>query len=502
MGLNFSIPAYLSDFSTQDDKRTIAKLKVFYVGETGDGRVFDKDFSSELAQSLPYTPVVAYYSDLKDDFIGHNTKQYIYGIVTPDAAQGFETDEDGTEWFTTEVMLYTDRIDNIGEVAKKIVGCAQSLEMDPGSVEYEVFKEGGKTKIRFTKARLCGLSVLGSEQKPAFTGSEFFAEDADLKERFENFFSFLTNKDRGAKMDKENFAQYVNFIKLNYNEKQATIAQYVQEQMGEEYGVCVHEMDDAYVVCELFNYADWSSKFVMYDYVIDEQGVSLSNERACYRRFLSVEQIEKLEGATPEDFASQPEDEEEEPKDEKNETEVAPESDEDKEEEFADKEEEEENEDEEPEKEDEDFGCDKVDEEEEEDKKEEPTFTVKEGETNEQEQEVSSTKEAQENFTTSTPELSNSEREELEAYRLKERFSLVDTYKDDFDADTLSSFKKMAETISYNELEAKLAIEFRKVSKRNVKNDAQVFSFNNVIANNVPNTTNSYSDLVRATLNK
>mgnify|MGYP007010846777 CR=1 FL=1 len=46
--MDFSIPAYLSDFSTQDDQRTIAKLKMFYVGETGDGRVFDKEFSDKL----------------------------------------------------------------------------------------------------------------------------------------------------------------------------------------------------------------------------------------------------------------------------------------------------------------------------------------------------------------------------------------------------------------------------------------------------------------------
>ena len=65
--MDFSIPAYLSDFSTQDDQRTIAKLKMFYVGETGDGRVFDKEFSDKLVKNgIAYLPVVAFYSDLKD----------------------------------------------------------------------------------------------------------------------------------------------------------------------------------------------------------------------------------------------------------------------------------------------------------------------------------------------------------------------------------------------------------------------------------------------------
>lgn len=502
MGLNCSIPAYLSNFSVQDDKRTVAKLKVFYVGETADGRVFDKEFSEKLVASLPYTPVVAYYSDLKDDFIGHNMKQYIYGIVTPEAKNGFETDENGTEWFTTEVMLYTDRIDNIGEIAKKIVGCAQSLEMDPSSVEYEVFKEDKHTKIRFKNARLCGLSVLGSEQKPAFTGSEFFTENEDLRERFENFFSFLTNKDRGATMDKEIFAQYVNFVTLSYNEKQCMVSNYYAEQMGDSSIFVINrQMDDASVVFEVID-ENWNSKYVMYDYVIDEQGVSLTNERSCFMRFLSIEQLEKLERCQSEDFASQPK-EEEEPKDEKNETEEDSDSNEDKEEDFANEEEEEEEKsEEEPKDGDEEDFSSKVDVEEKElDNNTESTFTAEEGDANEQEQEDLQ-EEGKENFTTSAPELSNSEREELEAYRLKERVSLVDSYKDDFDADTLSSFKEMAKTINYDELEAKLAIKFREISKTNIKNEAPVFSLNNVISNTVSNTPKSYADLVRATLNK
>lgn len=527
--MNFSIPAYLSNFSTLDDQRTIAKLKTFYVGETGDGRVFTKDFSEELVKSIAYTPVVAFYSDLKDDFIGHNGKQYIYGIVRPDAECGFETDEDGVEWFVTEVMLYTDRIDNIGEIAKKIVGCKHSLEMDPKSVEYEVFKEDGKTKVRFTKARLCGLSVLGEEQNPAFTGSEFFVESDDLRERFENFFSFLTNKDRGALMDKkEIFAQYVDFIKLTYNEKQRMIAEYAQSQYGDDYSVMVAEMSDDYVVVDVFSWADWSESFKMYDYTIDDQGVSLDNERACYRRFLSLEQIEKLDASVSfakdeeeekpvepeekedkeeEEFATQ-DDNKDEPKDEKDETEEQPKENE-KEDEFV----EDDKDEEEEEKESETPADEEEDEKEvyvakeEENKKEnnvatDSTFTAMEGDNNEQEEEeLQETEESKENFASSTPELTNSEREELETYRLKERLSLVESYKDDLDADTISSFKEMAKTVSYNELEAKLAIKFREVSKKNVKNDAAVFSFGSVIATTT-SAPKSYADLVRATLNK
>ena len=66
--MNFSIPTYLSDFSVQDDGRTLSKLKVMYVGETADGRIFDEEFSKKVAASLPDCPVVAFYSDIKKDF--------------------------------------------------------------------------------------------------------------------------------------------------------------------------------------------------------------------------------------------------------------------------------------------------------------------------------------------------------------------------------------------------------------------------------------------------
>ncbi len=518
--MNYSIPAYLSNFSTLEDQRTIAKLKVFYVGETEDGRVFTKEFSEELIKSIAFTPVVAFYSDLADDFIGHNNKQYIYGIVKPDAENGFETDENGIEWFNTEVMLYTDRIDNIGEVAKKIVGHKQSLEMDPNSVEYDLVKENGKTKVYFKKARLCGLSVLGENQKPAFKGSEFFTENEDLQERFENFFSFLNNKDRGALMNnKEIIAQYANFIKLTYNDKEKLVWEYAKDQFGEMCFVAVKEMDDNYVVLEIYNCEDGKESYKKYDYIIDDNGVSLSNERICYRRYLSAEEIDKLDVAN--NFVK---DEEEQKQDEfagcgdkKKDCE--------KQDEFAgcgDK-------DKEKDCEEQDFaGCgdkkkdcedpmdDKDDPEDKEDNKEEEDDTVcvkekekcnsaftKEGVDNEQETNLQE-EEVKENFAASSTQLNNSEREELEAYRFKERLNLVESYKDELPAETITSFVEIAKTSTYQELEAKLAIEFRKFSKMNKNNNAAVFSFNNIInSNNVnANTISSYADLVKATLNK
>ena len=95
--VNFSWPAILSNLS-EDKKRenfSRGKLKVFYKGETEDHRYFSDAFAEEVQKSLPYTPVVSYYDEEKDDFIGHASEQSIYGIVDPCVEPSFETDDEG-----------------------------------------------------------------------------------------------------------------------------------------------------------------------------------------------------------------------------------------------------------------------------------------------------------------------------------------------------------------------------------------------------------------------
>lgn len=381
--MNYSIPAYLSNFEAGENRRTIAKLDMFYIGETADGRIFDEEFANSLLESLPDTPVVAFYDEEREDFLGHNWTQYIYGHVKSDAHNEF-VEKDGHTWFRTEVVLYTDRIDNIGEVAQKIVGHAQSLEMDPESVEYEVFKDQGQTKIKFRKAKLAGLSVLGSNQAPAFTGSEFFIDHKEMRERFEKFFSCLEHKERGESMEE-------------FKEKE----------------------------------------------VID------SNPSAEEEKPEEKEQEFKSEEVKSEEV--QPEENKEEPK---------------------------EDEKEEP-KEDEKFESDS--EEEEKGEEEENNDDSKEEEKDEQE------------FSSNIAALSDSEREELEtlrqmkerfeqehseleAFRLEKRVALVNSYKDELPAELISSYISLAESASYEQLEARLAIDYRKFSKENKKNNDVAFS--------------------------
>jgi hypothetical protein len=188
MNVNFSIPVTLYDYRKSDNSLySYAKLKIFYVGMTPDKRLFTKDFSDNLLKSLPYVPVVGYYNEEKDDFIGHNSQvQYIYGVV-PEATGVEYVKEGDKNYAVCDVILYTGRNDETGKIAQKIVGKSHSLELNPTTTKYKVNKSSnGKIEsIEFTEGTLLGLSVLGDGEKPAFTGSEFFNDSSQLEKIFE-----------------------------------------------------------------------------------------------------------------------------------------------------------------------------------------------------------------------------------------------------------------------------------------------------------------------------
>ena len=102
-----NVPVFIrsSDEEQTSTLYTKAKLKIFYVGETADHRLFTRDFAEKLLETLPNTPVVGFYSEEDEDFKGHNSTQYIYGIVPESAVITFE-EEDNKTFAITDVILY------------------------------------------------------------------------------------------------------------------------------------------------------------------------------------------------------------------------------------------------------------------------------------------------------------------------------------------------------------------------------------------------------------
>lgn len=190
----FSIPAFIDNLvpDAANTKYSKGKLKMYYIGETVDHRVFTKEFSDKLLATAAYTPVVGYYSVADEDFVGHNSTQNIYGLIPAEAEITYEEDaEKGVSFAVTDIILYTGRPDETGAIAAKIIGKQHSLELNPETVQYKINRDeaGNFKNIEFVDGELIGLSVLGDKDRPAFSGSEFFSAE-ELPE-------FITEDNRG-----------------------------------------------------------------------------------------------------------------------------------------------------------------------------------------------------------------------------------------------------------------------------------------------------------------
>lgn len=272
--INFSCPAKLSDFKKDNDTGTFsrAKLNVFYQGLTADNRLFSSDFSEKMLPKLKYTPVVGYFSEEDDDFIGHATEQQIFGMVDPCVEPVFETDENDKTWAVVDVVLYTERPDKVGEIAQKIVGHEQSLELNPKTVKYRINYDakGHFENIEFTDGDFVGLSVLGKNQKPAFTGSSFFTYSPSFEEKMNQIREYCESKQNNT-----NGAEKMNlneFIKLSWGEKAVKLEESVYAEYGAEaYTYIVDFYDDAIIV-KFYYYATGDSKLFSIKYTANENG--------------------------------------------------------------------------------------------------------------------------------------------------------------------------------------------------------------------------------------
>lgn len=272
--INYSWPADLSDFSVDEATGTYsrAKLKVFYKGETADHRFFSDEFANNLIETLPYTPVVSYYDEEKDDFVGHATNQQIYGIVDPLQEVKFEN-INGEDWCVCDVVLYTERPDLVGKIAQKIVGHKQSLELDPSSVKYVINYDEKKhfKNLEFTAGKFIGVSVLGNDQQPAFTGSEFFAYNENFEKKMQLLRDYCESK-KDQKDDGGNTMNLQEFMKLSWGEISEKVNDAIfKEYCNDAYTYLVDMFDDRAIV-RFYYYIDGSSKLIAINYNINEDG--------------------------------------------------------------------------------------------------------------------------------------------------------------------------------------------------------------------------------------
>ena len=409
-----SVPVFIQ--TTESDapsngKFTKAKLKIFYIGETSDHRVFTSAFSDKLLESLPYTPVVGFYDSEDEDFKGHNTTQYIYGVVPENPTISEETDDKGHVFKVTDVYLYTERQDNIGEVASKIVGKQHSLELDPNTVKYIVHRDafGRFRNLEFTEGQLVGLSVLGDNEHPAFSGSSFFSDETNssvfeqMRDSQDKYIEFLQNTDGGNKelqineFEETPYANVLEFLKHTYEEKQNLIYAALTER--EIYGQVVDMTDDSAIVHYWDNETD-TPIYGRFAYSIVDDKAVIGEPVRVYARYLTEDEIAALENPP----APQPE--------------------------FNDK----------------GQGDGSNGEPQTKDTDPAPAAPEQMGE-------------PAPSFSSTT--LTDAERAELENFRKHAKLNLIASYKNDLPQDILDEFSSKVDELGQEELEAQLAIKYR-----------------------------------------
>lgn len=282
--INFNWPAKLFGFSsnTTQEKFSRGKLSVFYKGETQDHRYFSDEFSEEVIKSLPYVPVVGYYDEKKDDFVGHATQQQIYGIVDPCREPTFEVMEDGKTWAICDVVLYTERPDQVGEIAKKIEGHNQSLEL--GDMKYVINYDERKhlKNIEITAGQIIGVSVLGSNERPAFTGSQFFSYNPD----FEQKMRLLKNYCEQESIGQNNGGNEMNlqeFMKLSWGEISTKVSKAIEQEYVNEYYTMVVDMFKEHAIVRFYSLIDGSNKLMKVKYAVQKDGsITLGNVNEVY----------------------------------------------------------------------------------------------------------------------------------------------------------------------------------------------------------------------------
>ena len=295
----------MSDFTAVNDDDTPnevfsrGKLKVFYKGETADHRYFSDAFAEKLLKSLPYTPIVSYYDEEAKDFRGHSPEQAIYGIVDPCRQPRFEKDEDGKEWCVCDVVIYTERAGKIGEIAKQIVGHKQSLERTDAKyvINYDAHRHF--KNIEFTDGKFVGVSVLGNDQEPAFTGSQFFTAEAQeaLEAKLKLLRDYCSqaaqeNLDQKEKTSNGGFSMqitnYSEFRKLTWGETATKLDETLTKEYGHEAYTSIEDREDGFVYVKFYSYLDGSVSLYRIQYSLADDGSVQLGDRKPVRRTWEV----------------------------------------------------------------------------------------------------------------------------------------------------------------------------------------------------------------------
>lgn len=186
------------------------QIKVCYVGEdpNRNGSIITKEVAAEMANSLPGSPIVGFFSEEKDDFEGHEKEIEItedgelrfaeltkpYGFVDINAKVWFQKfADDGVEheYLMTEGYLWTGQYPEVERVLDGNNG--QSMELDSSSIKgtwVKVYNENTQFFI-INEAVISKLCILGEDIEPCFEGASIKTEFSFGEEFNQNLLALI-----------------------------------------------------------------------------------------------------------------------------------------------------------------------------------------------------------------------------------------------------------------------------------------------------------------------
>ena len=206
------------------------QIKVCYVGEQPNRNrsIITKEVATQMANSLPGSPIVGFYNEGKEDFEEHNRVIDIsngefkikdttrpYGFVDMNAKVWFQKFlDDGVnehEYLMTEGYIWTGQYPESQRIIDK--GNNQSMELSENYLDATWTKDdNGKPEFFIiNEAIISKLCILGEDCEPCFEGSQIAKIEFSFEDSFKNQLFAMMNelkeflKEGGAK---EVFTRY------------------------------------------------------------------------------------------------------------------------------------------------------------------------------------------------------------------------------------------------------------------------------------------------------
>ena len=168
------------------------EVKVLYLGENRNRSYITKEVAEEMAQTLPGTPIVGYYSEKAEDFRDHGDQMVIdgdglqfncltkpYGFVPLDTKVWFkefeDTDDFGNkvlrEYLMCEGYLWAEQYKEAQLILNE--GRPQSMELDEKTLKghWSTDNNRGIDFFIINDAIFSKLCILGEDVEPCFEGA-------------------------------------------------------------------------------------------------------------------------------------------------------------------------------------------------------------------------------------------------------------------------------------------------------------------------------------------